>query len=307
MTHASKATPSAQPTARKLLTALRAFSLPVTLLPIVMAAAAVAPAGRWDWPVLIMCLLGAGGVSMCGNLLNDYFDFRSGADRAMEDDRGRPGRLLVTGLLLPRHVLIEAIACLAVGAICCGYVIARAGWPMAVFVAVGAAGAWAYTAPPVALKRRRLGEPAIFVLYGPLLMVAAAWAQTHRLEPLALVLSAPVGMATTAILVGNNFRDRREDAQAGVRTLGQLADGRLARLLYVALVLASVLGFAAIGLLQVGPWALVIAPLALVTLRGPLKAMVAGQRMADIDARTARFGAILMLLVTIAYLVWAKH
>jgi len=294
------ATPFGRIRPGKLLRALRAFSLPVSLLPVVLAAAAVLPPQQWRWGVLASSLLAAAGLHLTGNLLNDYFDYRSGVDRRAEDP-SRPGRLLVRHELLPWHVLAEALVCLGLGLGAAAYVIWRSGPALLGFAAMGLAIGYSYTGPPLALKYRRLGEPTIFVVFGPLLMTAAAWAQTRQFEPAALLLSAPVGLATTSILAANNFRDRLEDAQAGIRTLGQVADGRLARGLYVGLVLAGVLWLAGMGALGAGPRGLMAAPLTLVLLRKPLEAMIRGRRVADIDAQTSRFETILLLGLIVLY------
>ena len=89
----------------KRLRALRAFSLPVSVLPVLVATAAVRPPAQWDWPILFASMLGVALLHCAGNLLNDYFDFRSGVDRKVEGDEGRPGRLLVRGQLRPKDIL----------------------------------------------------------------------------------------------------------------------------------------------------------------------------------------------------------
>jgi 1,4-dihydroxy-2-naphthoate octaprenyltransferase len=107
----------------------------------------------------------------------------------------------------------------------------------------------------------------------------------------------PVGLATTSILVGNNIRDLDEDAAAGIRTLARIVGARIARAGYVTLTVgAAVLPslFAAAGWL---PLPLLVTPLALPLLSGPLTAVAKGRRLADIDARTARFEAVLLLLM----------
>jgi 1,4-dihydroxy-2-naphthoate octaprenyltransferase len=121
-----------------------------------------------------------------------------------------------------------------------------------------------------------------------------------------------VGMATTAILVSNNLRDRDEDSQAGIRTLGDLADGRVGKALYAALVLGAPLGLAAIGALGAagamgsriaGPPGLLAAPLAAILIVKPLRAVLGGRRVPDIDAQTARFVTGLLVVATLAYVL----
>jgi len=293
----------AAPTVGKLLRALRTFSLPVSVLPVFVAVAVALPPEQWDWTALLLSAAGAAMLHLSGNLLNDYFDFRSGCDRAVHDDAGRPGRLLVSGLLRPRMVLREALVCLALAAAAGAYLAWRAGAGVLAFQGAALVALYSYTGPPLALKYRALGEGLIFIVFGPLLMLGAAWAQTRRIEPQVLWVSIAAGLATTAILAGNNYRDREEDARAGFRTLGMLAGGRVSRALYTGLVIAATLLPAARALLGTAPRGLLAAPLTLILLRRPLAAMWRGRRLADIDAQTARFVAVLLVLFWVGYVL----
>jgi 1,4-dihydroxy-2-naphthoate octaprenyltransferase len=287
----------------KLLRAVRAFSLPVSVGPVFVAVAAAVPAANWNWPILLASAAGAGLLHLGGNLLNDYFDFLNKVDRRTHDDDLRPGRLLVHRQLLPRDVLVEAAVCMSLALALGLYLISQRGLGIFWFGLAGAAGGYIYTGWPFKLKYRALGEVVIFLVFGPLLLVGAAWAQTGRFELPALLASIPVGLATTAVLVGNNVRDRDEDSGAAILTIGRFAGGRFAQALYVFLVVGAGVGLAAIGACGAGPRGLLAAPLALVLIFKPALAVWKGRRIPDIDAQTARFEAILLALALIAYVV----
>jgi 1,4-dihydroxy-2-naphthoate polyprenyltransferase len=282
--------------------AARGFSLPVSVMPVVAATAAVLPFSEWRWDVLAACVLGVGLLHVAGNMLNDYFDFRSGVDRRVEGDEVRPGRVLVRGGLAPRDILIEAMVCIVLALLAAAFVVWRSGAEVLWFAVPALLALYVYTGPPLTLKYRAMGEPVIFIVFGPLLLLGSAWAQVQRFEWAALVLSVPVGLATTAVLVGNNFRDREEDGAAGIRTLGTLAGGWPARIVYLMSVLGAVLGLAAMVAARYGPLGLAAAPVTLLLLAKPLKSILRAERLPDIDARTARWEAALLVLVIISYL-----
>ena len=286
---------------RRRFRALRAFSLPVSVLPVLVAAAAALPVSQWRWGVLAASVAGAALLHLAGNLLNDYFDFRSGVDRKVAGDEGRPGRLLVRAELRPSDVLIEAGACLAALVPVLVWLVWQCGPGLLAFGAAALLAAWCYTGPPLRLKYHALGEPVIFLTFGPLLMAGAAYAQTGRLDGAVLLLAIPVGFATTAVLVGNNLRDEQEDRQAGIRTISHFAGARPARLLYVGLVTASALGVAGAGAIGLGPRILVAAPALLVMHHRAIVAVWRHQRLPDIDARTARFAASLLAVTFVAF------
>ena len=178
--------------------AIRAFSLPVSVLPVLVAVAAVRPVQQWRWGVLIASVIGAALLHIAGNLLNDYFDFTSGVDRKVQGDEDRPGRLLVRGELKPADYLLLSLLCLLTSVPFIGYLLWRCGLAILWFALAAAVALYAYTGPPLKLKYRALGELVIFLTLGPILMAGAAYAQTGDIEMSALLLSVPVGLSLTA-------------------------------------------------------------------------------------------------------------
>ncbi|MFP4104728.1 MAG: prenyltransferase [Phycisphaerae bacterium] len=290
-------------TAGKIWKSLRAFSLPVSVLPVVVAFAVAAEPGEWNLPVLLLAIPTVACFHLAGNLLNDYFDYARGVDRRTEDDRGRPGRLLVNRQLLPGDILTEALVFLGIALICSSGLLLMLGPGTLLFAIPAVVLLESYTGPPLHLKYRMLGEPAIFIVFGPLLMVGAGWALTGRLVGEVLLISIPVGLATTAVVAGNNYRDREEDLAAGIRTMGRLAGGNLSRVMYLTMVVLAAILPVAYWTGGIGPSGLLLTPLALLTVARPVRAIAAGRRIADIDAQTAQFSTTLMVLLLAAYLL----
>ncbi len=280
--------------------AMRTFSLPVSVLPVAVATAAAVPVGRWNWPVLIASALGVGLLPCAGNLLNDYFDYKRGVGRKVDGDENRPGRQLVKGLMTPAQTVAQAAVCLALAGLLAAYLVWACGPGLLWFAAAGAVSLYIYTGPPLALKYRALGEPLIFITFAPLPMLGAAYVQTGRLELPALLASIPVGLATTAILVGGNIRDRDEDRQAGIVTLSTVIGHDRLRAVYVFLMVAAVLTLAGMAAGGIMPRVLMAAPVLLVLAAKPLTAAIKDQRLPDMDARTAQFETVLLLAMILA-------
>jgi len=279
--------------------AVRAFSLPVSVLPALIAVAAAAPPAEWRWDVVAACVVGVALLHAAGNLMNDYFDFHFGLDRVFD---GRPGLVIARGEMTPRQVLVQAVLLLAAAAPLVAYLVWRCGPGVLGFGAVGVVGLYTYTGPPLRLKYHALGEPVIFVVFGPALMLGAAYVQTGALEPAALWASVPIGFVTTAVLLGNNLRDRAEDAAAGIRTLASFAGGRVGRAVYLALLVGFVGGLAALGGLGIAPRVLLALPLALLPMRREMAAVWRGTGWGDLATRTAQWEAVLFLAIFGAYL-----
>jgi 1,4-dihydroxy-2-naphthoate octaprenyltransferase len=281
--------------------AARLFSLPLSVLPVLVAFAAAGRPESWHVDRLVATVLGVGLFGAAGNLLNDYFDYVQGVDRRLERDAGRPGRMLLRGQIAPRQVLRAALACVLLAGAPLAYLTWAAGPAAIAFAALAVVGLYAYTGPPLTLKYRALGEPLIFVLFGPALMAGAGFVQVGRIDTTVLLASVPIGLATTAVLFGNNVRDADEDRQAGIRTLAHAA-GRRAGGLYVALVLSAAGLPAGLALLGGLPTGLLLCPLSLLWVARPVRAAWARRRMSDIDVRTARFSAVLAAMILAAFL-----
>jgi len=282
--------------------ATRPFSFPCSVMPVLVATAAVRPIGEWLWGRFAASLVAVLGVHICANLLNDYFDFMSGLDVEEDGFTGRPGRMLVSGEIKPGQVLSGALAALAVSFAAIACLAVRAGPLVFVFYALAVAGAYSYTAPPIKLKSRALGEVAMLVYFGPVIMGGTAFAQVGRIPLPVLLLSVPMGLAVTHILTGNNLRDFDEDAAGGARTLAHVIGRRGTAALYWALALICAFGVAAIGLAY-GVSLLALSVLALLTIVTPLRAVLKGRRLPDIDARTAKFNLALGLITTAALII----
>lgn len=282
--------------------ATRPFSFPCSVMPVFVATAAVRPIGGWAWDRFAASLAAVLGVHVCANLLNDYFDFMSGLDVEEDGFTGRPGRLLVSGAVKPGQVMAGALAALGVSFAAIVYLAWRVSPLVFAFYVPAVAGAFAYTAPPVKLKSRALGEVAMLVYFGPVIMAGTSYAQAGRIPLPVLLLSAPMGLAVSHILTGNNLRDYEEDARGGARTLAHIIGRRGTVVLYWALALVCALGVAAIGIAYGAPL-VALSVLALLTIVTPLRAVLKGETPPDIDARTAKFNLSLGLITTGALLI----
>jgi 1,4-dihydroxy-2-naphthoate octaprenyltransferase len=207
------------------LTSLRAYSFPASVVPVALAVAisvsraAVPDSGEilwWTVPVyLAAALLFHAGT----NVLNDYYDYRSGVDGPNDPD---PTHAISRGIVTPRYMLVSGHIYFGLGVVL-GTLIAVVRGP--VFWAVGltgALGAYLYTGRRFSLKYRGLGDLSVFVLMGPALVFTGVWAFTGQAAPESIAISVPVALLVTLILHGNNLRDITADKASGVRTVAGL-------------------------------------------------------------------------------------
>ena len=167
--------------------------------------------------IVFFALLAHAGI----NVINDYHDARSGADAANRE-RIFPftggSRFIQNGVLSERRTGLFGHTLLAL-VIPPGLWLAWTSGPG--LLLIGAAGlffGWAYTAPPLALVRRGLGEIAIAA--GWLLVAVGsdyALRGAFSFQPVAAGLS--FSLLVVNVLYINQFPDRAGDAATGKRTL----------------------------------------------------------------------------------------
>jgi len=205
----------------RLFLATRAPFLTATLVPIGLGAAAAAFDGAFNWALLLATLLGGLAAHLGLNVANDIFDTRSGADDANVTPTMFSGgsRVLQYGLMSMRQMWAICLTCYAVAiAVGVGLVVLRGPG----LLWLGAAGiliSYFYTAPPLKLVHRGLGEVAVAVGFGPIMVMGAFFVQTQHYTWRPLLLSLPVAIMVMLILYANEIPDRHSDAMVGKRTL----------------------------------------------------------------------------------------
>jgi 1,4-dihydroxy-2-naphthoate octaprenyltransferase len=284
------------------LLATRPRTLPAAVVPVVVGTAVAARAGAADVGLALACLATALLLQIGTNLVNDWGDFRRGADGP---ERLGPVRVTQAGLLPPSVVLGAGLAALAAAAVVGLPLALRIGAPAFAFGAAALVAAVAYTAGPFPLAYHALGEVFVFVFFGPVAVVGTAWAQGVPPDVVGVAASLPVGLLATAILLVNNVRDIDGDRRADKRTLAVRIGRPAARALYAA-TLATALAMPAVLAALCDAPALLLAwlaaPLAVTPARAVLRA-TDGPTLNGALAATARLHLVFGVLLA-AGLAW---
>lgn len=244
--------------ARAWLLAARPATLSAGAVPVAVGTALAAAEGRGALLPACVALAGALWIQIGANLANDAADFERGADT---HERTGPARAAQLGLLSPHALRAGTAVAFALAALCGAYLVVAGGWPIAVGGSLALLAGYAYTAGPLPLGYRGLGDLLVFVFFGVFAVVGTHYVQAGEPSLLALAASLPVGLLAVAILAVNNLRDIDSDRRADKRTLAVRLGERGARRYTAALLgasYASLLVFAAAG----APFASVLLPLA---------------------------------------------
>jgi 1,4-dihydroxy-2-naphthoate octaprenyltransferase len=178
-----------------------------------LSAAYVTSPSHFSFFYAVLALVGALAVHSGANLTNTYFDYISGLDNPSSGDP-----TLFTGRVTQKEVLLLGVASFSLSGVLGVYAVWTRGPVLLLPILIGGLLSIFYTQ---GLKYKALGEPTIFLCYGPLLTVSVTYLQLQTFSALSFFLSFLTGLHTTAILHVNNTRDIETDRRAGAITLAQ--------------------------------------------------------------------------------------
>src|SRR5215469_15078844 len=208
------------------LQAIRAPSLSAAAIPVLLGAAIAARDGFFAPGRLLLALIGAMAIQAGTNLINDYYDYRSGADSA--ESLG-PSMVIQRGLLAPEQVWRGGLVAFALGAALGLVLVYLCGWPILAIGIPSVAAGYFYTARPIALAYVALGELTVFLFMGPAIVVGTYYVMALHFTWGALFASIPLGFLVAGILHANNIRDIDSDRVHGKHTLATVLGRQGAR------------------------------------------------------------------------------
>ncbi len=212
-----------------------------------LLAAGTAPAPRWG--LFTLALIGLVLAHAANNMINDWFDTTGGVDTAEYTRALYAPHPLLSGLISKRG-LVAAIAAVNLADLAILLVLVGArGWPVAAFALAGLFVSVFYVAPPLRLKHHGLGEPGVFVVWGPLMIGGTYYVTAGTVPAWLWLATVPYAITVTTVLIGKHVDKYDQDLARGIHTLpvllGKSASLRLNQILMLAfypVVLALVLG-----------------------------------------------------------------
>lgn len=222
---------------------------------------AAARDGKLDSKLLILTVLGIFALEAAKNMSGELFDWDSGTDaRVAPEDRSPFSggkRVLVDHLMTRAQTVAVAFVLYALGGLV-GVLIALEQPRVLLLGLAGAAIAFFYHAPPLKLSYRGLGELAVLLAYGPMILCGAYLVQRGTVPLWLLHLATPLGVMIAAFLFVNEMPDAKADAASGKNTLVvRLGKQRAARAfaLFPLVAFGYLLSLPLIAPVSTGVWA----------------------------------------------------
>ena len=238
---------------------MRIHALPVKLSTILLASrpqylgASAAPvlvgsalgyavAGSFGVGLFVLAVLAIMALHGGANIVNDYYDHLSRNDWVNENPTPFSGgrQFIQKDILSPKATLLAGLGYLALGSGIGLIIVALTR--SAVILAIGLMGllgGFFYTARPLQLGYRGVGEIMIGLLFGILPVYGAYYLQTQSLDLLPLLPALVVAILIFLVILVNEFPDLAADRQVHKRTLVVLLGIPPCILIYRATMIAT--------------------------------------------------------------------
>lgn len=190
-----------------------------------------------NWGIAIITLTTAITIQIASNLINDYYDYKKGLDKA---GRLGPKRALAENQISLKSVQKAIIIDLLVTIICGFFLIWIGGLPILFIGITAILFAWLYTATSFSLSYLGIADIFVFFYFGPIATAGAFYLQAGYFSIKAAMLGCICGFISMAVLTVNNLRDRESDAKAGKKSLIVRFGKRFGELEYLTLYLLTI-------------------------------------------------------------------
>lgn len=169
---------------------------------------------------ILRALLGLIGVLLAHisiNVINDYFDYKSGLDLKTRPTPFSGGSgMLPSGTLEAKDVYRFAMASLIIGCVIGSYFVYTTGWMLLPLIVAAAVSIYFYTP---GFSRFYIGEIVTGLNFGPLMVLGGYFIMTRRYGFTALAASIVPGILVGTLLFLNEFPDLEADREVGRRNV----------------------------------------------------------------------------------------
>jgi 1,4-dihydroxy-2-naphthoate octaprenyltransferase len=212
-----------------------------------------------NYGYLALAIAGLVAAHAANNMINDYFDMSEGIDTDQYVRALYAPHPVLSGWLtrsqLRNAILVVNVIDLAILL----FLMWARGPVIAVFALSGLFISVFYVAPPISLKKRGLGEPGVFLTWGPLMIGGTYYVATGTLPGWVWIASLPYAILVTTVLFGKHIDKIVPDAAMGIRTLPVILGERRARAVASGLMVAFypiVIASALVG--WIGPFVILV-------------------------------------------------
>ena len=182
-----------------------------------------------NWLNFVLATLAIVLCHAVNNMLNDYFDLKTGIDDSEYARALYAPHPILSGLTTKKRLLsVVLMFNIIFLAITVYFALTVSIWVF-LFAILGLFLSIAYVAPPFKFKQRGLGEPSVFLVWGPLMIGVVFYVTYGSLMNWVLLATIPYALIVTTVLFGKHIDKLPADKAKNIHTLPVLVGERVAR------------------------------------------------------------------------------
>lgn len=216
----------------KWLISSRAAVLIMTFLSAAIAGIFALQAGKFDLGLWLLLALGLILAHATNNLFNDYTDYVRGVDKGNYYRAQYGPQPLEHGLLTKRQLLTYALVTGLLALLAGAVLVYVRGSLALLLLGLGAFFVLFYTFP---LKYIALGELAVLIVWGPLMIGGGYYVVTGEWSWTVVMASLPYALGVTTVIFGKHIDKYEDDKARGIRTLPVLLGEKASRYVAIAM------------------------------------------------------------------------
>jgi len=198
-----------------------------SVFPMTITSAAIGGLLAWGDPLVedaslvrfLLALVGLVLAHAANNMINDYFDLAGGVDSEGYVRTEYAPHPILSGLVSRGGLIAAIVALNLVDLAILVYFVRELGMGVAAFALAGLFISVFYVAPPFKLKHHGLGEPGVFIVWGPLMIGGTYYVTAGSFAPWVLVAGLPYALLVMTVLIGKHCDKFEADSAKGIRTL----------------------------------------------------------------------------------------
>lgn len=173
--------------------------------------------GALDFGLWLLSAMGLVLIHFGTSSLNDYFDFLSGTDNINRTPTPFSGgsRVIQEGSLSPKSLLLGGSLFIAIGSIIGVYLAFLKGLPVLALGVVGVFLAVGYIHPKINLSKKGLGELAVAIAFGPIMLCGVYYVQAQSVDWEIILIGCVMGLLAGSVLWLNEIPDYEADKVTG--------------------------------------------------------------------------------------------
>lgn len=207
----------------------RGFTTPLSVLPYIFAVILAAKHYKIDYLLSILGLVGIFLAHLSVNMLDDYFDWKKGAVEAYKRlaeqgivPKNNKCFYFTQNLVTPQAVFAVSLSMSTAAFLIGLFIASKVGISVIIIALITALLGFFYSANPIKLSYRGLGEPVIAVIFGPLLMTGAYITAGAHIDKFILIISIITGLLVMNIGYTHAVIDFDSDLKTGKKSFPSL-------------------------------------------------------------------------------------